>query len=94
MVHCIKHKFRNMVYLPYQAVERNLELFNDNNVEILTADGVRCKLISIEEVRIKNVYKDIQKIYGCDIETFLDKWVKVYPFFDKDWLLRLEIEKK
>lgn len=75
--HYVNHKFRDTIVIPFAALHRNIDfVMNKGEKYILTADGIRAKVMSWEEKHICELEDKIRELYGIDILTYLKRWHK------------------
>lgn len=76
----ISHSFKEEIVVPYAAIQNNIQFFEARcNQRVVTADGVRCKVVWLE---VKNIceYGDlIKSIYATEPWDFLCAWHKSKP---------------
>lgn len=75
MTYSLKHRYRPEVIVPYVAISNNSIFFIDKDKkEVITADGVRCEVESVEYKHVFELEETIQKDYGIDVLSFLKRW--------------------
>ena len=73
----IDHKFREEMIVPYCAIDNNIAFLLCKGERYLdTKDGVRCKVLSVEERHICDLEQDIYRLYGKDAWSFIKIWHK------------------
>lgn len=89
-----KSKFMEIV-VPYAAIDKNidfcLDYYNKHTPEpIVMLGNVKCRVIDFREVPIRDPYKEelildgalkklVKRLYGIDVETYYDIWIKNVP---------------
>ena len=75
--HYVNHKFRNTIIIPFAALHRNIDfVMNKGEKYILTADGIRSKVVSWEEKHILDLEDKVRELYGIDLLRYLKSWHK------------------
>ena len=75
--HYVNHKFRNTIIIPFAALHRNIDfVMNKGEKYILTADGIRSKVVSWEEKHILDLEDKVRELYGIDLLRYLKSWYK------------------
>lgn len=75
MTYSLKHRYRPEVIVPYVAISNNSIFFIDKDKkEVITADGVRCEVESVEYKHVFELEEKIRTDYKMDIISFLKRW--------------------
>lgn len=95
MVYTIAHKFRDVIILPYVAINNNYQfLINKNNNPVVkTTDGIMCNAINIEEKIIFDLEQDIEQIYGITAWNWLKKWNRANIGMSDMIMVKMELKK-
>ena len=75
--HYVNHKFRNTIIIPFAALHMNIDfVMNKGEKYILTADGIRAKVVSWEEKHICELEDKIRELYNINTWDYVKKWFK------------------
>ena len=75
--HYVNHKFRNTIIIPFVCLHRNIDfVMGKGEKYILTADGIRAKVVSWEEKHILDLEDKVRELYGIDLLRYLKSWHK------------------
>lgn len=75
MTYSLKHRYRPEVIVPYVAISNNSIFFIDKDKkEVITADGVRCEVESVEYKHVFELEETIKDDYKLDLLSFLKRW--------------------
>ena len=75
--HYVNHKFRNTIIIPFVCLHRNIDfVMSKGEKYILTADGIRAKVVSWEEKHICELEDEIQRLYNIDCWNYIKRWHK------------------
>ena len=93
--HYVNHKFRNMIIIPFVCLHRNIDfVMSKGEKYILTADGIRAKVVSWEEKHICELEDKIHELYGMDAWSFVKRWWKSYKNMDSMHFVVLDLKKE
>ena len=76
----INHRYRDIMILPLSAVSRTFEFITSdiNDIGVITADNIKCK---IKHLHIRNIFdleKEIEKQYSIPAWDFLKRWYGIH----------------
>lgn len=93
--HHIKHKFRDVVILPFAAISNNIDflMFDKATKHVKTSDDVECVVTSWAEVHICDLEDDIKELYGRDAWSFLKTWHKFEPCMTSMNFIKMKLRK-
>lgn len=91
----INHKYREKIVVPYLAIQNNIDFLSDNGEKrIIFADGIKAKVLSIEEKNICSLKEEIESLYKMSQWDFICKWDKVYNHIDSMYFLVIKVRKE
>lgn len=70
----LKHRYRSEVVVPYVGIQSNVAFLGDEDPYVITADGIRCKVVKCEYKNIFEIENKIRTDYNMDILSFLRRW--------------------
>ncbi len=76
----ICHSFKEEILVPYVAIRNNIQFLESRvNQRVITADGVRCKVVWLEVKNICECEELIKSLYATEPWEFLCAWHKSKP---------------
>lgn len=76
----ISHSFKEEILVPYAAIRNNIQFFEARTGQrVITADGVRCKVVWLEVMNICECEGLIKTLYATEPWDFLCAWHKSKP---------------
>ena len=76
----INHSFKEEILVPYAAIRNNIHFFEARTGQrVITADGVRCKVVWLEVKNICECEELIKTLYATEPWDFLCAWHKSKP---------------
>lgn len=80
MVFELHHSFKEDVLVPYAGIKNNIKFFEQRNGQhVITADGVKCKVVWMEVRNILDLEEQIRSYYMSEPWDFLQTWHKAKP---------------
>ena len=90
----VHHKFKEEMIIPYVAISNGLNFMLTKGERcVITADGIRAKVIDVQEKHICELEEDIQRLYGIDVWRFVCSWYKGHTNMDSMHFLVIKLEK-
>ena len=91
----VNHRFREEIIIPYVALDNNISfLLSKGEKEIITADGLTCKVIECQEKHICELEDKIKQLYnGIDCWSFIKRWYVTKKSMDSLHFIYLKLEK-
>ena len=75
--YCVNHRYKDVLIIPYAGIDKSLTFMLDKGEKyILTADGIRAKVVSWEEKHICELEDEIQRLYNMDCWSYIKRWHK------------------
>lgn len=93
--HKIRHKFREEMIVPYIAVQNNIDfILNKGERYLLTADGIKAKVIECTEVHVCELKDDIKRLYDMDAWDYICRWYNAEKCMNSLYFLHIKLRKE
>lgn len=93
--HKVRHKYRDEIIVPYIAVQNNIDfMLNKGERYLLTADGIKAKVMGSKEVHVCELEADIKRLYNLSAWDYLCKWYNSEKSMDSMHLLHIKLRKE
>lgn len=92
--YCVNHRYKDVLIIPYAGIDKSLTFMLDKGDKyVLTADGIRAKVVSWEEKHICELEKLIREIYNISAWDMICKWYRYCKCMDSMHFLILKLKK-
>lgn len=92
--HYVAHKFRDVIIVPYVAVNNNIDfLLCDGKKTITTKDGVKCECTSYEHKHIFEMEEEVKELYGIETYDFLKRWYSFDNAMQSLYFIKMRLKK-
>ena len=93
--HHVTHKYRDEIVIPIIAIENNITFFtNKGERYIIFVDGVKAKVVDVQEKHICELEETIKRLYNCDCWTFVKKWYSTYKNMESMVFVCIKVRKE
>lgn len=93
--HHVTHKYRDEIVIPIIAIENNITFFtNKGERYIIFVDGVKAKVVDVQEKHICELEETIKRLYNCDCWTFVKKWYATYKNMESMVFVCIKVRKE
>lgn len=90
----ILHSFKEEILVPYAGIKNNIKFFETRrNQRVITADGIKCKVVWWEVRNILDMESVIRDLYMTDPWDFLQTWHKSKPDMDSLEFVHIRLKK-
>lgn len=89
----VRHKYKDEMIVPYVCLYPNIQPFKEKDLTLMTKDGIKAKVLLIEEVHICEIEEDVKRIYGIDMWTYLKKWYNFDKSMQSMYFIKLKLRK-
>ena len=91
----IAHTFAPEIYIPWVAINDNLQFITDNEPIIVTGDMVEAKVIERREIHVLSSEgaELIRRLYNLSLDPFLKRWYAKYPHMTSLGFVYFKLEK-
>lgn len=81
MTYNLSHRFADEVFVPWAAIENNLEFITDKDITLATADFVDARIASRREIHIlsNEASQIVWRLYQMSVIDFLKRWYAKCP---------------